>query len=287
VTADQALIALCASVLGSAVAMLVARPRLAAPPAALVRTNVDGRPVPAVLGEPLWLGTLIPAGTVLLIGRLGHWSVSYPRMTAALAVVVVVLGGAGRWDDLQGDERPRGFKGHLGAARGGRVTGGLVKLVAGGIAGFVAGVILADGWAIAETAALVAGTANLFNLVDRAPGRAAKFGLVTAAALILFGSTAWAVPAAGMVGALVACFPLDLGARAMLGDAGSNPLGAVLGLGLAVSLDETWRLVVIAVLVLLNLVSERWSFSRAIESTPVLRQLDLLGRRPPRDDRGK
>jgi hypothetical protein len=64
----------------------------------------------------------------------------------------------------------------------------------------------------------------------------------------------------------------------MLGDAGANPLGGVLGLGLATALDGRGRVVAVLVLVLLNGLSERYSFSRAIERTPVLRQLDLLGR---------
>ncbi len=64
----------------------------------------------------------------------------------------------------------------------------------------------------------------------------------------------------------------------MLGDAGANPLGAVLGVGLAASLDEPARLVAIVVLLALNLASEKWSFSKAIEASPPLRWLDGLGR---------
>ena len=74
----------------------------------------------------------------------------------------------------------------------------------------------------------------------------------------------------------------------MLGDAGANPLGGVLGLGLALSLDETWRLVAIGVLVLLNLASEKWSFSKLIErvrAAPGLRHVGPTSSRKRKDAR--
>jgi UDP-GlcNAc:undecaprenyl-phosphate GlcNAc-1-phosphate transferase len=73
--------------------------------------------------------------------------------------------------------------------------------------------------------------------------------------------------------------PADLSARGMLGDAGANPLGAVWGLGLAAATGTFGRIVTIAVLLVLNLASERWSFSAAIDRTPILSALDRLGRK--------
>jgi UDP-N-acetylmuramyl pentapeptide phosphotransferase/UDP-N-acetylglucosamine-1-phosphate transferase len=188
---------------------------------------------------------------------------------------------AGAFDDLRGDERPRGFKGHLRAAASLSLTGGLVKLAAGAAAGVVAGLLVADGAAIAEiaeVALLVALMANLVNLTDRAPGRAGKVSVVAAVPLVVFGDPEWGIAAAGLLGALAGCLSLDLSERAMLGDAGANPLGAVLGLGLGLALETTGRLAAIALLLLLNIASERWSFSRAIERVGWLRTLDDIGR---------
>lgn len=284
-TADQALVALGCAMAGGLLARAATRPRLARPPQALVRVNVHGRPVPAVLGEGLWMGALVPAGLLVVVRAFDQEAPGFPRLVAAVAAIVVLLGAAGRWDDLRGDERPRGFTGHLGAARGGRLTGGLVKLVAGGVAGLLAGWLVFSGVAaVIETGALVALSANLLNLLDRAPGRAGKIAIVLGAAAVLFGSVWWTLAAAGMAGAVVACLPLDLSARAMLGDAGANPVGGVLGLGVAMSLDEPGRIVAIVVLVGLNALSERYSFSRAIEATPLLRRLDSLGRKPAEPD---
>jgi hypothetical protein len=66
----------------------------------------------------------------------------------------------------------------------------------------------------------------------------------------------------------------------MLGDAGANPLGAALGVGVVVSCNPTTRLVVLAGVAALNLLSEVVSFSRLIDRTPPLRFLDRLGREP-------
>jgi hypothetical protein len=119
------------------------------------------------------------------------------------------------------------------------------------------------------------------NLLDRAPGRAGKASLALAVAPVLLAPADWTVASAGLLGSLVAVLAPDLKEKAMLGDAGANPLGAVLGLGLAVSIEEPARLATVAILLALNAASERWSFSRIIERTPPLAALDRLGRRPP------
>jgi UDP-GlcNAc:undecaprenyl-phosphate/decaprenyl-phosphate GlcNAc-1-phosphate transferase len=82
------------------------------------------------------------------------------------------------------------------------------------------------------------------------------------------------------LGPVLAVWKYDLGERAMLGDAGANAMGAFAGFLMARS-APLWLLGVIAlVLLVLNLASERVSFSSVIERTAVLRWLDGLGRLP-------
>jgi UDP-GlcNAc:undecaprenyl-phosphate GlcNAc-1-phosphate transferase len=64
----------------------------------------------------------------------------------------------------------------------------------------------------------------------------------------------------------------------MLGDGGSNSLGALLGLSSVSRLTERGRWVAIGALAGLTLLGERRSLGELIERTPVLRELDLLGR---------
>jgi UDP-N-acetylmuramyl pentapeptide phosphotransferase/UDP-N-acetylglucosamine-1-phosphate transferase len=281
VSVDEAMTALAAALAGAGLARGLAELRLQAPPDRLMRTNVKGRCVPAVLGGPNAIAALVVLA-VLQVGAAGGWAAARTdEVGVAVAVVVVVMALAGAFDDLRGDERARGFKGHLRAAASLSLTGGLVKLAAGGVAGVAAGLLVAGGAEIAvtvEIALLVALMANLVNLTDRAPGRAGKVSVVVAVPLVAFGDPDWAIAAAGLLGALAGCLPLDLSERAMLGDAGANPLGAVLGLGLGVALDPAGRLAAILLLLLLNAASERWSFSRAIDRVGWLRALDDIGR---------
>ncbi|MBA2312398.1 MAG: hypothetical protein H0V97_06315 [Actinobacteria bacterium] len=258
---------------GALISLLVAPLAVARAPQALTRVNWRGRPVPAVLGFPLAASGVIVAGA---------FAARYPeeaRSAGAVGLVVAVMAAAGYYDDRRGDEQERGFHGHLAAARDKRLTGGAIKIAGAAAGGMVAGALVLDGWAVLETALLVALTANAVNLLDRAPGRAGKAALFAWLPLLVWGDAVWSAASAGLLGALLVCLVLDLRARAMLGDAGANPLGAVLGLGLSVSLPPQGRVAAVLGLLALNLASERWSFSAIIERVRVLSAVDRLGRR--------
>ena len=241
-----------------------------------LRTNVSGARVPAVLGLALVGAGLAGLGAVLVLDR--ALDILSVRSALSVALLLVVAGAAGLADDLRGDESDRGFAGHLRAGLRGRVTGGLIKIAGVGAAGLGAGWLVTDGLDIVVCALVVALTANLVNLLDRAPGRALKFSLLAAAPLLFFGPGGWAVAAAGPVGAAIGILPLDLHERGMLGDSGANALGATLGLGLFVTLPAAGRIATLVLLVALTLASEVWSFSAVIERVPWLRAADRLGR---------
>ena len=119
--------------------------------------------------------------------------------------------------------------------------------------------------------ALIAGTANLVNLFDLRPGRAAKVVLLLAAPLA-------GVGAAPALGTAVGCLPGDLAARSMLGDCGANALGAAVATAAAAVLPRPARLIALVTVVALKLASEKVSFTAVIAEHPVLDRLDRLGR---------
>ena len=129
---------------------------------------------------------------------------------------------------------------------------------------------------------VIAGTANLLNLLDLRPGRALKAGLVLVAAQEALDSrTAHAGSRAlggGVLGVAAAALPDDLRGETMLGDAGANALGAAIGLRSALTASRPRLVCELAALAALTLASERISFTRVIEQTPGLRELDALGR---------
>ena len=132
-------------------------------------------------------------------------------------------------------------------------------------------------WALWRTrsvsgALLVALSANLLNQLDTRPGRALKAYALGSLLVRRRPGTA------DLVAVLIA--PYDLREMAMLGDAGSNTLGAVLGLGSVDYLTGRRRWSAIAALAGLTLLGESRSLGTLIERTPVLRELDAWGREP-------
>jgi UDP-GlcNAc:undecaprenyl-phosphate GlcNAc-1-phosphate transferase len=246
-------------------------------PKAWSRTNHRGEPVtllegPAVAAGAI-AGVLAQAGLAAASGSPGSpgW-----RRTAALALGGTGAAAFGAYDDLAGSGARRGFRGHLGALRHGEVTTGAVKLGGIGATGLASAVLAGGGPAdVIINAGLIAGGANLLNLFDLRPGRAIKVAAASGTLLGAAGQDGVTVP----LGAALALLPEDLGERAMLGDAGANALGAMLGAS-AAGLSRPARIALLAGIAGLTAASEKVSFTKVIERTPALRWLDMLGRRP-------
>ena len=244
---------------------------------AWARTNHRGEPVTLLAGPAVAVGATVAAALT-------------PGVPARVRLAALVAGSAsgalGAYDDLSGTGRDRGFHGHLGALRRGEISTGALKVMGIGAAGLVAGGLVRDG-AVERILAggVVAGTANLVNLLDLRPGRALKAVAALAATEIGAGSAlpgiAPALPsiAPALLGAAAAALPADLGERAMLGDAGANALGALVGLAAASRCSRRGLAPRLCLLVTLTAASERVSFTAVIAATPGLRELDALGRR--------
>jgi UDP-N-acetylmuramyl pentapeptide phosphotransferase/UDP-N-acetylglucosamine-1-phosphate transferase len=194
-------------------------------------------------------------------------------------VATVMAAGLGAYDDLAGHTHARGLRGHARALRNGVVTSGMVKMV-----GLTAAAVAAAPsrprrpGGVALDVVLIAGTANLVNLLDLRPGRAAKVVVGFALPLTAARGSAGDV-AASAVGVGLALLPADLAEKQMLGDSGANALGAALGWALAAQLRAAVRLSAAAAIVGLTVVSERVSFTELIERQPMLAAFDRWGRR--------
>ena len=260
--------------------------------AAAVTTGVAATLTRRPPGDPQrWRRTNFRGRTVDLTGgpaaAAGLLAVTLPRAAVdgtGPVVAVAAAAGLGLYDDLAGGTHARGLRGHLRALQHGEVTSGLVKLVGLTGASLVAVALPGpDGRRgvvdVAVDGALVAGTANLVNLLDLRPGRALKTAL-----LLAVPGTAGTSPArmlaAGVAGSALASLPADLAEQRMLGDCGANAVGATLGWVVIRSTGRIGRLVTLAAVAGLTLASERVSFSQFIAEHPVLDALDRLGRRP-------
>jgi glucosyl-3-phosphoglycerate synthase len=200
------------------------------------------------------LDALLAAGPLAINHRglrlpLVGWTLGLHR-----ALPVTVVAALGLADDIwSGPER--GFREHLTAGR----TTGVLKLVGIPLVGLAATRRVSG-------ALLVGLAANVLNQLDTRPGRALKAYLAGALAL------------GAPLGGAVLLLPYDLREKTMLGDAGSNALGAMLGLSSVSRLTERGRWLAIGTLAALTLLGERRSLGELIERTPGLSALDRLGR---------
>ncbi len=249
----------------------------------LARKNYADRVVPTSGGILIVLAVLVIEAGRAILGALGVGS--EPDLTIERSLVLFAVFGFGLLgliDDLLGDGSARGFKGHLRALSQGRITTGFLKLFGG--AGVAVVLVATPGFATGRRllvdAVLIALAANLGNLLDRAPGRTIKAALIAYVPLaIVLGDGAVAVAIAPAMGAAFGLLGDDLKERLMLGDAGANVIGAVLGLGVVLGRGQVTRTTALVLLIVANVAAELVSFSAIIDRVPPLRWLDRLGRR--------
>jgi UDP-N-acetylmuramyl pentapeptide phosphotransferase/UDP-N-acetylglucosamine-1-phosphate transferase len=257
-----------------------------------VTKNYRRQALPFPIGAAIPLAALLALIPLSLVQELGNVDVfradAYPAVTYVVGVALL-----GLLDDFVGSglfsavrlERPvpgtpRGWRGHARAILGGGFSTGAAK--AAGSLGLALFALSGQG---RSTAAYLVGAGvlvlatNLFNLLDLRPGRSAKVLVLLGAALTLGSLDPAGLWTVGLfVGPVLVLLPFDLRERGMLGDTGSNAIGAVAGLWLVATLSTTGQVVALALMAVVTVYGEFRSISALIERTPGLRQLDTLGR---------
>ncbi len=251
--------------------------------AGLVRENYRGLRLAFPLGAILATTALVALAPLAFFNDRADLDLLEPELRRWIVYVLGVV-FLGFLDDALGQgtqaDTPRGWRGHGRALLEGRLTTGVIKAV--GALALAAYVVSGRGLQafdyLADVALLIL-TTNLFNLLDLRPGRAEK-ALVLLGVGLLIGSadTEWLRTLGIFVGPVLVGAWLTLRERAMLGDTGSNLIGAIAGVWLLTGLDDTGRLIALAIVAALTIYGELRSISLAIESLPPLRSLDSLGR---------
>jgi UDP-GlcNAc:undecaprenyl-phosphate GlcNAc-1-phosphate transferase len=251
--------------------------------AGLVRENYRGVSLAFPLGAVLATAALVALAPLAFLNDRADLDLLDPELRRWLPYLLGIA-FLGFLDDAlgRGDAAaaPRGWRGHGRALREGSLSTGAIKAIGAlALAAYVVSGRGLESWRyIADVALLILAT-NLFNLIDLRPGRAEK-GLALLGAGLCLG--AWTLAPLELLGIfagpiLVGAW-LTLGERAMLGDTGSNLIGAVAGVWLLTNLGGGGRLVALAVVAALTIYGELRSISTTIDSLPPLRWLDSLGR---------
>jgi UDP-GlcNAc:undecaprenyl-phosphate/decaprenyl-phosphate GlcNAc-1-phosphate transferase len=274
------------------------------------RPNYRGRRLPVPFGVLIPAAALLALIPLLLIARLGSTEVFHPEIAPiliyCLGVVVLGLiddtlgerGGGSRADGgtsmtstvppaagggpaMAGGAAgsPRGWRGHGAAVMRGELSTGALKAAGSlGLALLAMDQLgLSDGRWLLASAVLVLAT-NALNLLDLRPGRAVKVLVLLGAGLTIGAGTRTLWSLGLLAGPALVAGGYDLREQAMLGDTGSNLLGALAGLWLVLTLSGTGLLIALAALLAMTVYGELRSISELIERTPGMRQLDSWGR---------
>ena len=186
---------------------------------------------------------------------------------------------AGALDDLIGNRNVSGLKGHFKSLFKGELTTGGFKALFGGFVGLVVSVCISSSIVdIIVNTLIIALSTNLMNLFDLRPGRAIKVYLVIIIPIyITLTGYIKALPLLILPNVL-AYFNTDLKARGMMGDTGSNVLGISIGVLMALGYGIKVRLAWLVFLILMHLITEKFSLTKIIEKNRVLKFIDNLGR---------
>ncbi|MGE0880027.1 MAG: hypothetical protein AB7L13_21640 [Acidimicrobiia bacterium] len=249
--------------------------------AAFARTNYRDHTLPTAGGLVVVVALLVTAAIGALVDTARDRPAAFTYSVERAVLLAGVLGLLGLLDDLAGDGSSRGFKGHARALAQGRLTTGMVKLAGGGLVALVVAHTTAPTvGGVVRDALVIALSANLANLFDRAPGRTVKVSLVASVVIVAIWHLEPVLAGPALVlGATLGVFWPDLREELMLGDTGANVVGGALGAAVCFAGGTTARTVALVVLVALNAASEFVSFSKVINAVAPLRALDRLGRR--------
>jgi UDP-GlcNAc:undecaprenyl-phosphate/decaprenyl-phosphate GlcNAc-1-phosphate transferase len=251
--------------------------------AGLVRENYAGRRLAFPLGAVLLAASLVALAPLAPLDDRAELDLLDPELRRWFAYVVGVA-FLGLLDDSLGRgesaDTARGWRGHAHAVLSGRLSTGAIKAVGAlALAAYATSGLGREALDYLVDLALLLLATNFANLLDLRPGRVEKALALVGAGLCL---GYWTLEPVELLGLFIG--PVAVGAwftlreRAMLGDTGSNLVGALIGIWLVTTLSDPGRLVALAVLAILTVYGEFRSLSSAIERIPLIRRLDSLGR---------
>ena len=186
---------------------------------------------------------------------------------------------AGILDDIIGNRDVSGLKGHFKSLLNGKLTTGGFKALFGGFIGLVISIAISKNiYDIVINTLIIALSTNLMNLLDLRPGRAIK-GYLVISIVLLFTLGEYTRNLLLLIFPnVIAYFNQDLKAKAMMGDTGSNVLGISIGILFVMGYPLKVRLIWLAFLIFIHILTEKYSLTKIIENNKFLNFIEKLGR---------
>ena len=186
---------------------------------------------------------------------------------------------AGILDDIIGNRDVSGLKGHFKSLLNGKLTTGGFKALFGGFIGLVISIAISKNiYDIVINTLIIALSTNLMNLLDLRPGRAIQ-GYLVISIVLLFTLGEYTRNLLLLIFPnVIAYFNQDLKAKAMMGDTGSNVLGISIGILFVMGYSLKVRLIWLAFLIFIHILTEKYSLTKIIENNKFLNFIDKLGR---------
>ena len=186
---------------------------------------------------------------------------------------------AGILDDIVGNRDVSGLKGHFKSLFKGNLTTGGFKALFGGFIGIlISSAISKDVIDIIVNTLIIALSTNLMNLLDLRPGRAIKVYLVIMISIFITLTNYIKLLPLLILPNVLSYFKFVLKAKAMMGDTGSNVLGISIGMLMVFGYSFNVRLCWLVFLILIHLLTEKYSLTKIIENNKILNYIDKLGR---------
>jgi UDP-GlcNAc:undecaprenyl-phosphate GlcNAc-1-phosphate transferase len=243
----------------------------------LVDKNYKGMTIPVGIGIiiPIALLLFFPFRTYFFGTGSGH------QTYMAYLLVSLVLGMTGFIDDHFGDKAVKGIKGHLKKLiTEYKVSTGILKVIVALALGY-----FISSWHHDRYYQIAMGTftfavwVNVLNLLDVRPGRAIKGFWSAAFLLLLMHGGSIGLPEILLLLITIVLFDTDRKERGMLGDAGANALGGIIGTWIVQWATSLEMALYISFGLLITFYSERYSISKWIEMHPLAKRLDQWGRK--------
>lgn len=240
-----------------------------------IRPNYKGEMIPVSMGI-VFLPMIIINGIIV-----AFFTIDAISMLCLFLFIfgMMAMFFAGIIDDTIGNRDVSGLKGHFKSLFKGKLTTGGFKALFGGFVGLIISVSISKNIIdIIINTLIIALSTNLMNLFDLRPGRAIKIYLVIMITIFITLTGYIKILPLLILPNVLAYFNFDLKAKAMMGDTGSNVLGISIGILMAFGYTLNVRIGWLVFLVLIHVLTEKFSLTKIIEKNKVLNFIDRLGR---------